>query len=271
MTQPAATGAVPRERVQSDEVRDDRLIPFVIAGICAAELVLQFVHVGVGAFLHAMALVCVLILQGHAGNLTNRRALAPLALIPLLRLLSLTAPLPGVPVPYWPAIIGVPLLVAGALAARSAGLGRRQIGLVGEAPFATVRIGLLGIPLGVGAWLCGPEIPWFAGAGDPFERGLIAVTLVVFVAFGEEFLFRGVIQGGLRLAYAAGSVPLMAILYGVVYLGSGSIGYTLYMTAVGALNGLIVARTGSILGVTISHTLLILIAFVIGPASGARP
>lgn len=257
--------------MQGDEARDDRLIPFVIAGICAAELVLQFVHVGIGAGLHALALALVLMLQGQAGNLTNRRALAPLALIPLLRLLSLTAPLPGVPVPYWPAIIGVPLLVAGALAARSAGLSRRQIGLVGEAPLATVLIALLGIPLGVGAWLSGPEIPWFVGAGDPLERGLIALTLVVFVAFGEEFLFRGVIQAGLRLAYVKGSVPLMAILYGVVYLGSGSIGYTLYLTAVGALYGLIVARTASILGVTISHALLVLISFVIGPASGARP
>ena len=244
---------------------DQRLIPGLIAAICAAELVVDLVHIGIGALLQALVLVAIVILQARTGRPTNRRALVPLALVPLLRLLSLTVPLPGVPVTYWVAIVGAPLLGAGLLAARAAGLGPRQLGLTRGSFGPQAAVMLFGVPVGLGAALVAPDAPWIVESASAGQLVGVLLVLVVFVAFTEELIFRGVIQGGLGTAYSSGAVPLTALLYGTSYLGSLSFEYTAYMAGVGLVYGAVAQRTGSILGTTASHAILVIVALVAYP------
>jgi membrane protease YdiL (CAAX protease family) len=102
------------------------------------------------------------------------------------------------------------------------------------------------------------------GAG-PFQTAAGVVALVVFAAFTEELLFRGLLQSiaietfgiwRLGLTYAAAMSAVM-------YLGSGSLPYTIAVGAYGLLLGATIVRGGSLWGAIASHGLAIVgMAFV---------
>jgi membrane protease YdiL (CAAX protease family) len=189
-----------------------------------------------------------------------------LTLVPLLRLLSLTTPLPGVPPVYWLALTGVPLVVGGILAARSSGLTRSTLGLRRSHAGTQLAIALLGLPAGLVLWLyVKPSSLILAGTSLADSLG-IALVLALFVGVTEEFIFRGVIQAGLSIAYSNGAVVLSAIVYGSSYLGTLSFEYAASMTVIGLLYGLLVRWTGSIVGVSASHAILVVGVFVAWPA-----
>jgi len=252
-------------RVDSSSTAHPSAFPLLIAAICASEVVLVFVNVAAGVVLDAVVLVAILSLQAMRPG-RDGRAMVTLALVPLLRILSLTMPVPGIPPVYWAGLIGAPLALGGMLAARAIGLGREELGLKRSPWLPQVAIAALGLPAGLAAWLIGRPGSLIEDGASPAEIVLVALLLVVFVALTEEFIFRGVVQSGLSVTYARGAVMMGAILYGAMYLGSLSLGYALFMTLIGLLYGLLVDRTGSIVGVCASHAILVLGAFLAWPA-----
>lgn len=241
-------------------------IPLLVAAICACEVVLVFVNLALGVLLDAIVLGAILWLQAVSPGHLERRTMVPLALVPLLRILSLTMPLPGIPPVYWTGLVGAPLAIGAVLAARAAGLGRGDLGLKRSPWLPQVAIAALGLPAGLAAWLIGVPTPFVEDGATPAEIILVALLLVVFVAVTEEFIFRGVVQAGLSVAYARGAVLMGAVLYGTLYLASLSLGYAVFMTLIGLLFGLLADRTGSIVGVCASHAILVLGAFLAWPA-----
>lgn len=237
----------------------------LVASICAAEVVLVFVHIGVGFLLHAIVLGAILYLQAKRSRSVDRGTLVPLALVPLLRILSLTMPLPGLAPMFWTGLVGVPLAVGAVLAARTLGFGPAELGLRATPWRSQVAIAALGLPTGLLAWLSGGSNGLVRGDATPFEILVVALLLVMFVAFTEEFVFRGVVQAGLSNAFGNGAIVLGTILYGSMYLGSMSFAYAALMTAVGLLHGVLADRTGSIVGVVASHAILVLGAFFVWP------
>lgn len=256
----------PARSANADSGLADRqgAIPLLVAAICACEVVLVFVNLALGVLLHAIVLGAILSLQAMRSG-RDGRAMVALALVPLLRLLSLTMPLPGIEPVYWIGLVGTPLSIGGFLAARAAGLGLDEVGLKRSPWLPQVAITALGVPAGLAAWYSRGPTPFVADGATPGEIILIACLLVVFVAVTEEFIFRGVVQAGLSGAYARGAVLMGAILYGALYLGSLSFGYAVSMTLIGLLYGLLVQRTGSIVGVCASHAILVLGAFLAWP------
>jgi membrane protease YdiL (CAAX protease family) len=241
-------------------------IPVLVAAICASELVLVFVNVALGVLLHAVVLLGILALQAGRSERLDGRALIPLALVPLLRLLSLTMVLPGIDPLYWAALVGLPLVVGGVLAARASGLGLQGLGLSGAPWRPQLAIALLGLPGGLAVWRLGGGASVLPDGASAGEIILIGLVLVLFVGITEEFIFRGVIPGGLSLVYADGAIDLAAVHYGASYLGSLSAGYAASMALAGLLYGLAVRRTGSIAGVGASHALLVVSALLGWPA-----
>jgi membrane protease YdiL (CAAX protease family) len=252
-----------RASVQADA---PSTVPLLVAAICASEVVLVFGHLVVGVLLEALILGLILTLQASRPRRADRRAMAPLALVPMLRLLSLTTPLPGLPSEYWLALAGAPLLAGGILAARGAGLNRSALGLQRTRWEPQVAIAVLGIPAGYVLWSFAQPAPMMGPDAQAGELFVAALFLVLFVGVAEEFIFRGVIQAGLSVTYARGAVLLGAIVYGATYLASLSFEYTLFMTLAGLAYGLLVQRTGSIIGVSVSHALLVLGALLVWPA-----
>lgn len=254
----------------SDLIDREGLIPVLVAAIAASEVILVFLNLAIGVLLEAIVLGVIVWLQAVRADDRDGRAMVPLALVPVLRLLSLTMPLPGVPPAYWPALAGGPLAIAGIFAARSAGLSLATVGLRRSSWPGQVGVALLGLPFGLIVYgLAKPELPLGAGA----EAGplLPALVVMVFIGVTEEWIFRGVIQGGLRLAYPRSGVVIVAILYGTSYLATLSFPYAVAMTAVGLGYGLIVERTGSIVGVSTSHAILAVGALLIWPALLGAP
>jgi len=241
------------------------VIPLLVAAVCGAEVVLVFVHLGVGVLLEAGLLAIILALQARS-RWAGIRAIVPIALVPLLRLLSLTTPLPGVPTVYWLVLAGVPLAVGGVLAARAAGLSLGALGVRRTSWIPQVSIALLGLPAGYVLWrLVGP-LRLFDPGATPGDVVITVLLLVAFAGVVEEFIFRGVIQSALSRNYAGRAVLLAGILYGSTYLGSLSFEYAAFMSLMGMAYGFFAHRTGSILGVAASHALLVVGATLLYPA-----
>src|SRR6187401_1312203 len=86
-------------------------------------------YVRVGLSLHSLILV-VLILHGATTRQTQtRRLLLTLALAPLIRILSISLPLQGLPLVYWYLIIGALLYLAAFVTAQMTGISLRRMGL----------------------------------------------------------------------------------------------------------------------------------------------
>ncbi len=193
-----------------------------------------------------------------------RRALLALALAPLLRILSLTMPIPQPPVAYWFVLVGAPLLAAAALVARQLRLSPAELGLRIGAWRPQALLALSGIPLGLAAFfILRPSA--FVASGNWFEWLVAAISLLVCVGFGEELIFRGIVQRviathGATLGLAAG-----AVLFAVLYLGSLSLAYVLFMGLVGLFFGWAVNRTGSLAGVALAHGLMSIVALLVMP------
>jgi membrane protease YdiL (CAAX protease family) len=91
-----------------------------------------------------------------------------------------------------------------------------------------------------------------------------ALILLVATGFVEELAFRGVMQ---RSAQALGSWGwiYIAVVFSVLQIGHLSALHWLFVLAVALLFGWIVKRTGSILGVSLSHGLINVCLFLIFP------
>jgi membrane protease YdiL (CAAX protease family) len=227
-----------------------------IAG--AAGLVIE------GAVLDA-ALVPILLAHFVAGQRTPYRKLLPvLALVAMLRVLSVAAAVPRLPEVTWYVTVGGALLIAEILATRLVDEPWERLNLAVRRPALDVAMAAVGLPAGfIGFLLLRPE-PLMPYAG-PWAVLVGVVSLVIFAAFTEEFLFRGLLQS---VAIDAFGISRLGVAYAgtigaVMYLGSGSLPYTLAIGVYGLLLGATIVRGGSVWGATASHSLaLIGMAFV---------
>lgn len=236
----------------------------MVAALCSAEMVLVFVDVATGTVLHGAALATLVALQAQRARHVEGRALAVLILVPLLRLLSLTTPVPALQPVYWLVLAGVPLATAAIIAARALDLSRVALGLGRTRWLIQLGVALTGVPAGIGWWLWADPRPLGVGAG-PDELLLFGLVVALGIGVLEEFVFRGVIQAGLSRAYPDGGVALTAALFGVMYLGTLSVATVVTMSVIGLAYGIIARVTHSIVGVAISHSLVVVGGLLVWP------
>ena len=199
-------------------------------------------------------------------------ALLAIALVPLLRILSLTLPLGELRRSLWPLLVGVPLLLAVVLALRTLGWRPARVGLRrGRWPHE-VGIALTGVPLSLIAF------GLTTGADDidttSLFGGAIAITAVLIgAAVIEELVFRGVLQQALtELAGRVGVLVAVAV-YVSTYASSSfdavlvaallALVFATHRSQGGALWGVMVAR-----GVTLIGALLLWPHVFPGPPTG---
>jgi membrane protease YdiL (CAAX protease family) len=217
-----------------------------------------------GAVLQA-ALVPILLAHFVANERTHYRKLLPvLALIAMLRVLSVAAAVPRLPMVTWYVTVGGALLIAEILATRLVDEPWERLSFALRRPVLDVALTAVGIPAGfIGFLLLRPE-PLIPHAG-PLVVLVGIVSLVIFGAFTEEFLFRGLLQS---VAIDTFGISRLGVVYAatigaVMYLGSGSLPYTLAIGVYGLLLGTAIAHGGSVWGATASHSLaLVGMAFV---------
>ena len=253
MTDQALSQTLPASDTRQGAALASIVVASYVAAIALAEATGVFVAATAGVVSHAILAFALLTHAHVAAQAPYRRLLPALALVPLLRILSLAMPIKFVPEIYWYALIGLPLLVGIGLAARAANLSREQIGLRLGAWPAHLLVAASGLPLGLAAAALLPPVAAPSAGGVEIAAGVVMLALA---GFAEELLFRGVLMRAVRDLLGRDDLLLSTFLFAVVYLGTRSVEYILFAALVGLFFGWCARKTGAIWGVALAHGLI---------------
>ena len=240
------------------------VLPAYAAAIATAEIVTVVVDARWGVGLHVAVLWVLLLHYALANEVSEGKALLALCLAPMIRILSLGMPLEDVDLVYWFLITGVPMIVAAILVARTLGLTRDHLGLTLGAIPVQLAIGALGVGVGIAEY--------FILKPDPLIDELTwqqawwpALILLVATGFGEELVFRGVMQSASGDVLGRAAILYVAIVFAVLHVGYKSAADMAFVFVVALFLGWAVARTRSLLGVTLCHGIANVVLYVIVP------
>ena len=189
----------------------------------------------------------------------------PLVAISVVRLVTLGA-LPGDVSPLTRlVVVGVPALVAVAMAARQRSPEWRLLrphtgGWPGQ-----LLVGLVGIPSALAVWKIAPPAVEVRGGASPL---VAAAVLVIFAALPEELLYRGLLVPAAAAVVGAWGIPFASATYALAYVSGGSIATVLLAFLLGMVLGWCRWLTGSVVGVIGAHGLLNVIVYLVLPTSG---
>ncbi len=255
------------------------MVTTYIAAIAGAEAAVVFLGTVPGMIGHGVLLILLFshyILLNPASSRVDShstgavqlgQALPVLSLFPLLRILSLALPITSIPEIYWNALVGVPLLIAIALAARLLGWSASDAGLSLRAWPWQLLIALTGIPLSLAAHVAMGSSQ-FTPALTSRDALIGAIILVIFGGFIEEILFRGLLQRVTTEIFGPWGIAWASVLFAVMYLGSHSASVVALMGLTGLFFGWCVEKTGSTWGVILAHGIMLVGIFYALPYFG---
>jgi membrane protease YdiL (CAAX protease family) len=227
-----------------------------VGAIAAGEAVLVFVSVEAGLVLDALLLGILVNHHTFASHLEERarQALLVLALIPLARVASFVLPQSTLQALYWEALI-VGAILLGIVSTR--GLVDPtwlQLGRGRCSPWIQGAVALTGIPLSLG--LVGSGLERGVGEVESASVTLQAILILFASGIAIELLCRGLVQSALTSIFGRLGIGLAAGTFAVLFLGTRSITYVVLAGALGLAYGVVVDRTGSVVGVALSHGVL---------------
>lgn len=248
-------------------------LPFTVTlGYCVlltiAELLTTFVDPMLGLVLHMLILLGLLGLTARWWQHPLHRFLLALVAGPLIRIMSLSLPLAGLPFISWLLITSIPLFAAAFVTMQTLQLSRHDVGLTVRPTRRAWRtegwIAFTGIPLGFLEYVILQPPPLVAGL-DLQTTWFPIVVIFISTGLMEELVFRGVMQHTALPVLSRWAIPIVALVFAILHIGYQSWVDFGFVLGVGLLYGYLVQRTGSILGVTISHGLINSMLFVILP------
>ena len=246
------------------------MIPAVLyaLAIAGAELITAAVNPMGGIIFHTVVLLALL---GHA-SLSSKDprhdVYLALSLAPLIRILGLSVPLAPFSQIYRYLIITVPLLAATFVIIKMLGYSRSEIALTIGKMRVQLPIQLLVGATGIGFGL----IEYYILKPEPLidalawqEILLPAFILLVTTGFVEELVFRGVIQRACVKAFGTWGLFYVTIIFTVLHIGYFSVLELAPAFFVGLFFSWVVRKTGSLLGVTLSHGIANITLYLIIP------
>jgi membrane protease YdiL (CAAX protease family) len=251
-----------RSRLGLADPRAVRRLAAVGGYLAAGEAITLTLGPSAGVVAHSVVLVALVGLSMLPGP-TQRLTLA-LAVLPLIRILSLALPAAIVPIVYWYLEIGLAGTEGVLLVMRRLNLAPHDVGLR-RAPVAEIAIvGAIGAALGIPAYLIAGRLDLGHGGGL-VGLAIASVVVIVFVGFFEELLFRGLIQSAGTALFSRGGVVLSVAATVLMYSATLNPRYIVFAALVATLFGLIVRRSGSIAGPIAGHAALALVQLVVLP------
>ncbi len=235
-----------------------------LAAIAAAELVVALVNPLGGIVLHIVLLLGFVSHASFAARHPQHKLYLALALAPLIRVLSLSMPLTEFPQIYWYAIIAVPLLVAVFAVMQRLDFRPQEIGLTLNRPPVQFLVALTGIPFGI--------VEFYILRPSPLVdslawEGMVLPVLILLVGTGlvEELVFRGVMQRSATEALGRWGWVYTAGVFAVLHIGYLSLADLGLVLIVGPFFGWMVQKTGSLIGVTLSHGITNIVLYLLAP------
>jgi membrane protease YdiL (CAAX protease family) len=243
--------------------------------IIAAELVTAYAaeHGGVfaryGIVFHGLILFALLI---HSARIVKvdpefSQLLLVLVLAPLIRILSIAMPVAQFNYIAWFSIISIPIYLTIFTCVYLQQLSPRDLGLalpVKKHLPLEFGIILLAIPFGVMEY-------YILKPGLLVELRLTALAvpvliMVVCTGFLEELAFRGLMQYHATRTMGFTGIIFISVLFGVLHIGNLTVLDVLLAGGIGFIFSLVVRKTGSLYGVSISHGVINVTLFLIAPA-----
>lgn len=230
------------------------------AAIAAAELLIVTGNFIPGVLAHAVLLV-VLLTHYLVVSLLHKRATAArqqtaqvvpaLALVPFLRLLSLTTPTEPLPVWGWFLLANILVLGCTLLLTRALGYHWAEIGLRQGEWKNQVLVALTGPPLALIVYLLAQ---WTNAVQGPARLDLLVIILLSVTLFivgsVETVVLRGLIQ------LTTGSLLLPTILFGVLLLGTRSPILIVSLMLCSYFLGWCIQQTGRIWGAIVASGII---------------
>ena len=242
-----------------------RLAIIYLVAIAVAEVVTNVLHLVVaGISCNVIILTALIVHSALDTEALNRKLLIALCLAPLTRIMSLSMPLAQFSPIYWYLIIYPPLFLAAWVAMRLMNFTARETGLNARGLFVQLLVMLSGVIFGVAEYyILRPkplisELHWG-------EALLPAFVLLVGTGFTEEFIFRGVVQRASMEALGKWGLPYVALLFSLLHLIHLSAIDIAFVFVIALFFGWVVNKTGSLLGVTLSHGITNIVLYLIAP------
>ncbi|HET7034049.1 MAG TPA: CPBP family intramembrane glutamic endopeptidase [Thermomicrobiaceae bacterium] len=266
---PSAASARPAARPRSLRGANGLAALGYLAAIGLAELVAATVNPEWGVLMH-VAILCALLLQAALApwSWPDQAFFLALVIAPLIRIVSLGMPLGRFAQEWWYLLTAVPLFAACFVLTRTIGLPRAAIGLRLPQPRdwpLTLLVALSGLALGGLEYLILRPAPIVSGGSF---GPLLLASLILLVCTGviEELIFRGILLVTVgALLGSTGSAIYTSVLFGLMHIGHLSVLDVFFVTAVALYFTAAVRRTGSLLGVSLSHGLTNIVLFVVLP------
>jgi membrane protease YdiL (CAAX protease family) len=236
------------------------------SAISLAEILTSIVKtLPLGLICHGIVLLLLVVHSALVVSRREQRLFLTLAFAPLIRMVSLSIPLKGIPQIYWYMIVGIPLFLAGFLVMRYADFDRREIGLTLKRWPWQLLIGLLGIGLGYLEFSILKPKPLINVI--TFGNILVpAFILLIFTGFLEEFIFRGLMQRAfITLIGPSEGILYVSFIFAVLHFGYRSPLDAIFVFLVALIFSLIAYFTGSILGATLAHGLTNITLYLVFP------
>lgn len=236
-----------------------------LLAITIAEVITVTIEPMWGAVCHIIVLVAVIVHSAITNKKAYQQLLLSLALVPLVRIVSLSMPLVNIPQIWWYPIIYAPLLVAAFVVVRTLGYRLEQIGLNFKLIPIQLAVALTGLVFGV--------IEYFvlraeAEATFPMLQEtwlLSAFLLLACTGFVEEFMFRGVLQRSAVEVFGSWGIVYVSLLFAIVHLIHRSVIDLALVFMIALFFGWVVKKTGSLLGVTLSHGITNILLYLVLP------
>ena len=190
-----------------------------------------------------------------------------LTIVPLIRILSLSMPLAHFAYIMWFLLTSLPIFAAVFACMIIQKLSLKDVGItLPKLNHLPVEVGivLLGLPMGMlEYWLLTPRP--LVSELEPVLLITSALIIIICTGFVEELAFRGLMQYHASKVMGWWGIPFITAAFAVMHIGNLNYWDVLFAFAVGGIYALVVKKTGSIFGVTLSHGLLNVILFLIGP------
>ena len=193
--------------------------------------------------------------------------LLALAIVPLIRILSLSMPLTHFAYIMWFLFISIPIFIAIFACMMIQGLSLRDVGItLPKAKDIPIEIGivLLALPVGILEYhLLTPEPLLYEL--NPALLIAPVLIMIIYTGFVEELAFRGLMQYHALKTMGWWGILFITIIFATMHVGNLIYWDVLLAFAIGGIYALVVKKTGSILGVSLSHGLINVVLFLIAP------
>ena len=244
-----------------------------LALIIAAELITNFINSSGGVTFFTFILIALILHFSVSGDNSLRRLLLALCLIPFVRIIGSSIPVGELRQIYWYPIIYTPLMIAAFIIIRYLNIRPAEVALTvrRQQIRSQILIGTTGVVFSLVEYVILKPHPLISEL-NPASVILPALILIIFVGFTEELVFRGLLQTvTIGLLGISTGIVYVSVLFAILHVG--------YVQGVWHLTVLdvplvfvialffawVTKRTGSLLGVTLSHSLTNIGLFLILP------